>query len=889
MPEAANGGNPSQNTGVEAHALAAEDATGLPDVVIKVAPGSSPEVKTGSDGKIRIALAPGKYTVSAPTAPAGRTPAEDEDVEVIAGNLTLVEFRFPKLSRLEVKVESSEPPRPPIAPAKIALVGTAVGAAKEAETDQAGIVAFDDLAPGPYVARVVGVPGGFRKPTVGEKRTILAVGETGQLTFECDAISSLIVKVRDDLDKPVGGARITVTRVSDGTVVYENVVPESGDLDVPDLTLGTYKVTQLSAPSNHVLPPEGQRAVTVAVVSGAATPATFTNARTGQLTITAVRKSDPTTKVGGGAVTLKDQRAVTTQVIIGADGTKVLDLAPGSYTVEASTPPPGYDEAEPRVRPVTISSGAKLDDFKLVHAEAKSAAEPSAWYFGVSWLALLVLAIWAVVVASYEHWDQLGATVVLLVGLLLLTVIAGRPYGFFRAVVGDDKRLSTSKVQVGIWTIAVVWALGLLFAHVLWEEDGTDLTKQATDETEQPEDEPVIPDEVWDDYLILLGGPFAALVLAKGITSRKVEKGSLQKTVNESGEAEIKQVLADDEGNTDLVDSQYLLFNVVALGWFIAALVDEIELPTIPPVLLALTSGAAALYVSNKAAANNKPTITGITPATARPGDSVTVKGQNFRPAGVSDADPVRADLDGFGPLRVTRQLSSSIVAEIPEGAPVGTRNVIVTTAAGVVTEPWPITVNADQPQIVSFVQPEAMIDDPITVIGRQFRSALDPAAKTAVVWFGESSVPGQLGDRADGLDEVTATVPPTATGSQVNVAVQSTRGTRSAPLTLSLLTAPQLVEQPVAERLSGDKVCLTMKVKGFLKHTGVPTASNKVLVNGSESAGFQTTPGTDRITTLIAEADLPADARPIAVRVLDHLGRSSDVVSVPLPEVPHG
>lgn len=886
MPEGVTGGNPSQVQGVEVHALAAEGATGLADVAIKVAPGSSPEVRTGSDGKIQIPLEPGKYTIAAPAAPTGRAPAEAADIEVTAGKLTPVELRFPKLSQLEVKVESSAPPRSPISPAKVTLTGTSVSGSAEAETNQAGIAVFDNLAPGAYVGRVVDVPDGYREPTVGEKPTTLAPGDAGQLMFECDPISSLVVKVRDDLDKPVGGARVTVARVSDGKVVYENLVPESGDLDVPNLTLGTYKVTQVSAPVKHVLPPEGQRTVTVAVVSGTATPASFTNARTGQLTITAVKKSEPTAKVGGGAVTLTDQSAVTTQVIIGADGAKVLDLAPGTYTVEASTPPPGFDEAEPRVQPVTISSGANIDDFKLLHTEATSAAEPRARYFGLSCVALALLAIWGVGVGIKGHWDQLGATVVLFVGLGLLTAIARRPYGFFRAVIGDDKRLSTSKVQVGIWTIAVVWALGLLFAHVLWEEKGTDLTEQATG-TEQADREPVIPDDVWGDYLILLGGPFAALVLAKGITTWKVENGSLQKTINESGKAEIKQVLADDEGHTDLVDSQYLLFNVVALGWFIAALIDEVELPSMPPVLLALTSGAAALYVSNKAAGTNKPTITGVTPATVRPGDSVTITGQNFRPAGASDTDPVRAELEGFGPLRVTRQLSSSIVAEIPEGAPAGTRNVLVTTATGVVTDPWPVTVNADQAQIVSFVQPEAMIDDPITIIGRQFRSALDSGATTAAVWFGESSVPGQLGDRTDGLDEVTATVPPTATGSQVNVAVQSTRGARSAPLTLALLTAPQFVQQPVADRLIAGKVRLTMKVKGFLKHTGVPTVSNKVLVDEADVAAFHTTPGLDRVTTLVAEADLPANTLSIAVRVLDHLGRSSDVVSVPLPPMP--
>jgi hypothetical protein len=69
------------------------------------------------------------------------------------------------------------------------------------------------------------------------------------------------------------------------------------------------------------------------------------------------------------------------------------------------------------------------------------------------------------------------------------------------------------------------------------------------------------------------------------------------------------------------------------------------------------------------------------------------------------------------------------------------------------------------------------------------------------------------------------------------------------------------------------------MKVNGILKHKGIPTASNRILVNDAAAASFQATAGADRVTTLVVDVAATADATSITVRVQDHLGRSSDVL----------
>ena len=175
--------------------------------------------------------------------------------------------------------------------------------------------------------------------------------------------------------------------------------------------------------------------------------------------------------------------------------------------------------------------------------------------------------------------------------------------------------LSTSLTQLGIWTVAAGTGFAYLLGRVMFDDAA--LSK-------------VLPGETWDQYLILLGGPFAAAVLAKGITTYKLDAGTLQKS--DPMTMSPKQVVTDDSGSADLVDSQYLLFDVVALGYFVVQLSSTGVLPSMPSPLLAMTSTTAGVYVANKAAQRNAPTITSVNPTTAEPGTVITILGSNLTP-----------------------------------------------------------------------------------------------------------------------------------------------------------------------------------------------------------------------------------------------------------------
>lgn len=188
-------------------------------------------------------------------------------------------------------------------------------------------------------------------------------------------------------------------------------------------------------------------------------------------------------------------------------------------------------------------------------------------------------------------------------------------------VVGKDKRLSTSKLQSLLWTYTLA---GMLLAIIIAKWIGAEDSYTALIDKGLPE-----------EYLILLGGPFAAAVASKAIVTSKVTNGTLTKTSGKekaSATDRLGEAFSNDQGDTDLVDTQYLLFNLVALVYVIGGFIDDPSsgLPSIPAVLVGLTSVSAATYVSNKAVQRDTPVLTGLAPGRGGAGDALRVFGQNL-------------------------------------------------------------------------------------------------------------------------------------------------------------------------------------------------------------------------------------------------------------------
>lgn len=158
--------------------------------------------------------------------------------------------------------------------------------------------------------------------------------------------------------------------------------------------------------------------------------------------------------------------------------------------------------------------------------------------------------------------------------------------GVLGMVIGKDNRWSTSRFTATMWTVAVMWViLAILFR-----------TQALGDVT--------VPDQI----AIVLGIPLAGAVGARAsnagrkLTLGKVTDSSREKSKVKDAQASPGGLVTDDEGEISLLDSQYFLFSLVLLAWFVTAFVARsgAGIPALPDSLLGLSSASGAAYLAKK-------------------------------------------------------------------------------------------------------------------------------------------------------------------------------------------------------------------------------------------------------------------------------------------------
>jgi len=188
--------------------------------------------------------------------------------------------------------------------------------------------------------------------------------------------------------------------------------------------------------------------------------------------------------------------------------------------------------------------------------------------------------------------------------------LAYRRRGLKAAVIGQDGRASTSKTQVALWTVAVVWALVdlLLLARAY---HGGNLFTGAVTSNWRPE------------YLVLLGLPVAAATAAKAaVAASNGGKGPVKSThpdaqpgsqarvyVRDPVSSDVKginaavvELIAADDGTVAWADLQYVVFTLIALVYFAVQVLAQPQngLPPVPAALLTLMGVSASGYTANK-------------------------------------------------------------------------------------------------------------------------------------------------------------------------------------------------------------------------------------------------------------------------------------------------
>ena len=273
-----------------------------------------------------------------------------------------------------------------------------------------------------------------------------------------------------------------------------------------------------------------------------------------------------------------------------------------------------------------------------------------------------------------------------------------------RLLVGLDNRVSTSKCVALLWTATVMYGV-LTLGFIAVASDQFRLFTSLIGSF------PGV-------YLALLGGPFAAAVGARAIMDSYVPTRVQKPPAQSSG---LFDIIADDNSNVDLVDTQYTLFNLVAVAVVLAQFIHRpgFGAPDIPWFLAALTGTAAATYLAHKALGSNAPHIDDVIPDHARMGQQVAAFGVNLAlptaPTGATTVITVGGQI-AANPTTVTpEQVTFVVPAASATGYGVDPVDVVIKTNGGSTdVEHLALTVTPDSPQI-------DRADPPIVTRGTDF------------------------------------------------------------------------------------------------------------------------------------------------------------------------
>ena len=188
--------------------------------------------------------------------------------------------------------------------------------------------------------------------------------------------------------------------------------------------------------------------------------------------------------------------------------------------------------------------------------------------------------------------------------------------------------------------------------------------------------------------------------------SYMVVAGTLTKTTgtSEGVVAGLAETVSNDTGNADLLDPQYVAFNLMTLICFFSAFFGTTAanppgwLPSIPPTLLALSRVSAAAYVTKKTLEKGTaPQVLGVAPRLAVLGHDIyfTVTGAGFCPSGTPTAlnavtvgrIPVAAD--SWSDTQVIASLPATSAAAQTLGLQEGSQSLVVTDETGNDSDPY--------------------------------------------------------------------------------------------------------------------------------------------------------------------------------------------------------
>ncbi len=331
---------------------------------------------------------------------------------------------------------------------------------------------------------------------------------------------------------------------------------------------------------------------------------------------------------------------------------------------------------------------------------------------GEVWLGLVwrrtVMTVWGLVLVLLlvQTLTAIGAgwTSARTAGLLAAFVVAGlltvaswfhrARGGVLAPVVGEDNRLSTSRVVAGGWVLFVVYAVLVLAGRLAGASshaerdaliEGLELARGA-------------------GIVTVLAVVCAIAVLVRRVVGLRVLGQRLQKVRADRPRA--ADLMTDDSGRGSFADTQYVVLGAVALVFAAVRLARRPEqLPDLPWGLAVVVLVSAATYVAAKYAEGGRPVILSVVrareagdlDAPIRTGDDIEIRGAGFVPPGAQSADRLSRMVVRIGAVQVHVPLvpvpggfsnpsDAVLTVPVPVDVEPGRVAVQVVTAAGVET-----------------------------------------------------------------------------------------------------------------------------------------------------------------------------------------------------------
>lgn len=322
------------------------------------------------------------------------------------------------------------------------------------------------------------------------------------------------------------------------------------------------------------------------------------------------------------------------------------------------------------------------------------------------WAAVGLLLLGLLLTAIGSGWS-LARTAALVAGVVSAGALSAAAWlhrsrgGALAPVIGEDNRLSTSRVVAASWVLLTVFAVLLLSVELAGTSapDGRRALLAGLDLARAV------------GVLTVLALTCAVAIVVRRVVAVRVQGRRLQKVRADRPRA--SDVLTDDAGRGSFSDVQYALVNAVAFTFAAVRLARQPDqLPDLPWGLALLVVVSSATYLAGKYAEGGRPVVLSVVRAREigdlhapiRTGDDIEIRGAGFVPPGAGAPDRLARMVVRIGTVHVHVPLipvpggfsspeDATLMVPVPVEVEPGRVDVQVVTAAGVETNRYPIDV----------------------------------------------------------------------------------------------------------------------------------------------------------------------------------------------------